>query len=85
MLNEIEERKLNAVFDKKFRELAFSDKIKIKTWSNYLKTIDCKKWDPWDKGFLSEGIELIHDPSPFGGFLILTEETAKKILAIGLP
>lgn len=90
-MNATEEKKLSDIFETKYRELAFSDEKPFKTWSSYLLHIRCISCE-WafqidDIMTVSENTkyEIIHNPSPFGGFILVPEETAFKILAIGLP
>lgn len=85
------DKKLHDVFEAKYRKLAFSEDRSFDTWSSYLRNIKCI---PCECAYQTKHImsvsertkyEIIHNPSPFGGYILVPEETALKILAIGLP
>lgn len=86
-----ENKKLHEIFESKYKELAFSDDRSFETWSSYLRHIRCIPYE-WayqirDIMSVSEDAkyEIIHNPSPFGGFIIVPENMAFKILVLGLP
>jgi hypothetical protein len=90
-VNATEDKKLHDIFEYKYKELAFSEDRSFKTWSSYLRHIRCIpcEWAFQMKDIMSVSentkYEIIHNPSPFGGFILVPEETAFRILSIGLP
>ena len=90
-MNSIEDNKLHGLFESKYKELAFSENKSFETWSSYLRHIRCIpcEWAFQMKDIMSVSentkYEIIHNPSPFGGFILVPEETAFRILSIGLP
>jgi hypothetical protein len=80
-----DDKKLRDIFDAKYRELAFSYSTEnCPTWSLYLNSIGCSTCEQ-TKILDSNEFEIIHSPSPFGGFVIMSKETARKVLVLGLP
>lgn len=90
-MNAIEDKKLHEIFEAKYKELAFSEERSFETWSSYLRHIRCMpcEWAYQIREMISvlehTKYKIIHNPSPFGGFILVPEETALRILAIGLP
>lgn len=61
-----------------------------KTWQSYLKFIKCTPrsahWASMSENYYTKFDFLIKDPSPFNGYIqVPDEETALKILTLGLP
>lgn len=81
-MNSIEKEKLENLIYKKYNELAFSYDVHKQSWSEYLHSIGCVKLS---ENYQDTFVFLIEDPSPFGGYIQMSEETALKILVIGLP
>ena len=90
-MNAIEDNKLHGIFEARYKELAFSDDRSFDTWSSYLRHIKCIpcEWACQTRDLISVSehtkYEIIHNPSPFGGYILVPEETAFRILAMGLP
>lgn len=85
----IEKEKLEVIFHEKYMQLAFNYNTHKKTWKSYLESIKCTsrtaKWAGLCENYYTMFDSLIRDPSPFGGYIQMSEETALKILALGLP
>lgn len=89
------------MFDKKFRELAFFKERTLRdapSWRIYIESVGCRQVpdpdshlnDPIPVGChesdaLPREWEIIDDPSPFGGYILVPKDLALKILAMGLP
>ena len=81
-----QDSKLQEAFYRRFRELAFVDrKLRdAKSWRLYLRSVGCFQ-APDDDFEVGDGCEILHDPSPFGGHIIVPKDIALKLLALGLP
>ena len=93
----MKDKKLREIFEHKYMELAFSDpKMRgdgfSETWASYLEHLGCVTWERATE-FQSlkdeqkkqlKDCQIINDPSPFGGFILVPMETAEKILVLGL-
>lgn len=90
-MNAIEDSKLHYIFEAKYKELLFSEDKSFETWSSYLRHINCIpcEWAYQARDIMSvserEKYEIIHNPSPFGGFILVSKELTLIILSIGLP
>ncbi|NBT57420.1 hypothetical protein EBT16_01415 [bacterium] len=88
MLDAIEERKLSDMLKKRFMELCFSEDPFYETWGCYIRCFGGRRVETTSEledEMLHDDIQILHDPSPFGGFIILSSSVAKKILVLGLP
>jgi hypothetical protein len=87
-MNAIEENKLFSIFDNKYKELVFSGNLlhPFDRWSSYLSHVGCIKFE-FGTEIQKSAIEneILHDPSPFGGFILVPKDIAEKILVLGLP
>lgn len=82
-----EKEKLAAVFHEKYMDLAFSFNSHGQIWSSYLESVNCAqrsaRWVALSENYY---MEFVPDPSPFNdGYIQVPEETALKILVLGLP
>lgn len=71
-------------------ELAFQERSlrEFGSWKTYLESIGCHHADsglPWPEHPRRDECEIIHDPSPFGGVILVPNELSLKILTLGLP
>lgn len=95
-----EDRKLYGAFYEKFRELAFKERTlkDAPSWRTYIESVGCRqvphpdsyKSDPIPVGCHESDAkprewEIIDDPSPFGGYILVPKELSLNILALGLP
>ncbi len=88
-MTQIEKEKLEIIFRQKYMELAFEYNNQKKTWKSYLESIKCTvrtgNWASLTENYYTKFDSLIKDPSPFGGYIQISEEDVLKILALGLP
>jgi hypothetical protein len=92
-MTQLEKEKLEVIFHKKYMELAFEYNPRKKTWKSYLESIKCtvrtapsaRDWASLTENYYTKFDSLIKDPSPFGGYIQISEEDSLKILALGLP
>jgi hypothetical protein len=82
-----EEKKLSSLLTRRYKELAFNSPQE--TWRQYLERNGMQKSSYWKETSIAAGnhpkMEIVRDPSPFGGFILVPEELATKILVLGMP
>ena len=89
-MTQLEKEKLEVIFHEKYMELAFKYNTCKMTWQSYLESIKCTvragRWASLlTENYYTKFDSLIKDPSPFGGYIQISEEDVLKILALGLP
>lgn len=83
-----EENKLTDILARRYKELAFNSPNE--TWREYLERNGMRRYDSWKESVSAKEttcsrVEIMPDPSPFGGLIIIPKEVATRILVLGLP